>query len=41
MTRWRPRREFFLAETPKIAAIIQRVDALDDTKPVWRRHYGA
>jgi GST-like protein len=39
MTHWRPRRAYFLAALPKLAAIIQRVDALDDVQPVWRRHF--
>jgi GST-like protein len=41
MTHWRPGRAHFLSETPKIAAIIQRADALDDVQAVWRRHSGA
>jgi GST-like protein len=40
MTRWRPGRADLLATLPKLAAIIQRADALDDVQPVWRRHFG-
>lgn len=39
MSRWRPGRAFFLAELPRLAAVIQRVDALDELQPVWRRHF--
>jgi GST-like protein len=40
MTRWRPRREWFEAECPKLAAIAQLTDAEPDLAPVWARNFG-
>ena len=41
MTRWRPRREWFAAQCPKLAAIAARTDALPRLRPVWQRNFGA
>ena len=40
MTRWRPRRAWFAANAPKLAAIAARVDALPALAGVWRRNFG-
>lgn len=40
MTNWRPRRKWFEAKTPKIAAIAKRAAALDAVAPVMRRNFG-
>lgn len=39
MTRWRPRRGWFEAETPKLFAIARKTDAVPELKEVWRRNY--
>ncbi len=38
-TRWRPKRPWFSAHAPKLAAIAARVDALPRLVPVWRRNF--
>jgi len=40
MTRWRPRRAWFGANTPKLAAIAARADALPALAGVWKRNFG-
>ncbi len=39
MTRWRPRRAWFAANTPRLHAIATRVDDLPVLKPVWARNF--
>ena len=39
MTRWRPRRGWFEAETPKLFAIARKADARPELKETWRRNY--
>lgn len=39
MTRWRPRRDWFKADCPKLHAIAERIDALPALKEVWARNY--
>lgn len=39
MTRWRPRRGWFEAETPKLFAIARKADARPEFKETWRRNY--
>ena len=39
MTRWRPRRDWFEAECPKLAAIARLADAEPDLIPVWTRNF--
>jgi GST-like protein len=39
MTRWRPRREWFDPECPKLAAIARLTDAEPDLAPVWARNF--
>lgn len=38
MTCWRPRRQWFAAECPKLFTIAQRVDQLEVLHEVWRRN---
>lgn len=38
MTRWRPKRGWFEAETPKLFAIARKTDALPELKETWRRN---
>ena len=40
MTRWRPRRDWFKANAPRIAAIAERVDALPELQEVLKRNFG-
>jgi GST-like protein len=40
MTRWRPRRDWFKANAPRIAAIAERVDALPELREVLKRNFG-
>ena len=40
MTRWRPRRSWFEANTPRIVAIAQRAAALPEVSPVMARNFG-
>lgn len=40
MTRWRPRREWFEKNAPKLYSIATRVDALPAMRPVLARNYG-
>ncbi len=35
MLHWRPGREWFIANTPKLNAIFERVSAMPELKPVW------
>lgn len=39
MTRWRPRRPWFAANTPRLHALATRVDDLPVLKPVWARNF--
>lgn len=39
MTRWRPGRRWFEAETPRLAAIARHADAHEGLAPVWARHF--
>lgn len=39
MTRWRPRRGWFEAETPKLFAIARKVDARPELKETWRKNF--
>ena len=39
MTRWRPRRGWFEAETPKLFAIARKTDQRPELKQTWRRNY--
>ena len=39
MTRWRPRRGWFEAETPKLFAIVRKTDQRPELKQTWRRNY--
>jgi GST-like protein len=39
MTRWRPRRGWFEAETPKLFAIVRKTDQRPELKETWRRNY--
>ncbi len=39
MTRWRPQRLWFAANTPKLAAIALAADDLQKLTPVWRRNF--
>jgi len=39
MTRWRPRRGWFEAETPKLFAIARKADQRPELKETWRRNY--
>ena len=39
MTRWRPQRLWFAANTPKLAAIAIAADDLPTLAPVWRRNF--
>jgi GST-like protein len=40
MTRWRPGRKWFDANTPKIVAIAQRASALEELAPVMKKNFG-
>jgi GST-like protein len=40
MTRWRPRREWFVANTPKLVAIATRAGELEALAPLVKRHFG-
>jgi GST-like protein len=40
MTRWRPRREWFMANTPKLVAIATRAGGLEVLAPLVNRHFG-
>ncbi len=39
MTRWRPKRGWFEAETPRLFAIARRADQVPELVPVWARNY--
>ena len=39
MTRWRPRRGWFEAETRKLFAIVRKTDQRPELKETWRRNY--
>jgi GST-like protein len=39
MTRWRPKRGWFEAETPRLFAIARRADHLAELGEVWKRNY--
>ncbi len=39
MTRWRPKRGWFEAETPRLFAIARRADEERELKPVWARNW--
>ncbi len=39
MTRWRPRRGWFEAETPKLFAIARKADARPELKETWRKNF--
>ena len=39
MTRWRPNRPWFMAETPKLVAIAGRAEAVPEMVAVWRRNF--
>ena len=39
MTRWRPNRPWFVADTPKLAAIATRAEAMPEMVSVWRRNF--
>ena len=39
MTRWRPKRGWFDIETPRLAAIARRADALPGLVEVWQRNF--
>lgn len=39
MTRWRPRRGWFEAETPKLFAIARKADQRPELEKVWRRNF--
>jgi hypothetical protein len=39
MTRWRPGREWFVANTPRLVAIADRAAALEPLVPVVSRHF--
>ena len=41
MTRWRPGRDWFARETPRLAAIASRADADPRFGATWARHFGA
>ncbi|WP_207478020.1 glutathione S-transferase [Arenibaculum pallidiluteum] len=41
MTRWRPRRAWFAAECPRLAAVAAAADALPALAPVWARNFGS
>ncbi len=38
MTKWRPKREWFKANTPKLAAIAEKADALPQLAEMWKRN---
>jgi len=40
MTRWRPGRKWFEANTPKLVAIAQRASALEELTPVMKKNFG-
>jgi GST-like protein len=40
MTRWRPGRKWFEANTPKLVAIAERASALEELKPVMKKNFG-
>ena len=39
MTRWRPKRGWFEAETPRLFAIARRADQVPQLGPVWARNF--
>lgn len=39
MTRWRPGRDWFVAHTPRLAAIAARVDELPALRATWARNF--
>ncbi len=39
MTRWRPRREWFAANAPRLAAIATAADGLPQLQSVWNRNF--
>jgi len=39
MTRWRPRGEWFAANTPKVVAIAKRASALEELAPVIKKNF--
>lgn len=41
MVHWRPRRAWFAEHCPKLSGVAERVHALPDLAPVWRRNFGA
>ena len=40
MTRWRPGRKWFAANTPKLVAIAEKASALPEVAPVMKRNFG-
>lgn len=40
MTRWRPRRDWFAANCPRLHAIALKADAHPGAAPVWKRNFG-
>jgi len=40
MTRWRPGRKWFAANTPKVVAIAERASALEELTPVMKKNFG-
>jgi len=40
MTRWRPGRKWFEANTPKLVAIAERASALEELAPVMKKNFG-
>jgi len=40
MTRWRPGRKWFEANTPKLVAIAERASALEELTPVMKKNFG-
>lgn len=39
MTRWRPRREWFVRECPKLHSVAEQVEKIEQLKPVWARNF--
>jgi GST-like protein len=39
LTRWRPGREWFAANTPKLSAIALTTDTIDKLQPTWQRNF--
>jgi GST-like protein len=40
MTRWRPGRKWFAANTPKLVAIAEKTTALPEVAPVMKKNFG-